>query len=59
MTGVTYRPISRVDGGRPNSNQHLAVPDLGLVDVPQFQDLGGTVPVLDDRFHQGFSGCRG
>src|SRR5437899_10786464 len=53
MTGVTYRPISRVDGGRPNSNQHVAVPDLGLVDVPQFQDLGGAVPLLNDRLHRG------
>src|SRR5438309_7547569 len=46
------RPVTGVDGGRPNSNQYLVGPDLGLVDVPQFQDLGRTVSVLDDRLHR-------
>jgi hypothetical protein len=34
------RPVSRVDGGRANSNQNVVVSDIGLVDVPEFQDLG-------------------
>jgi uncharacterized protein (TIGR03083 family) len=34
------RPVSRVDACRPNVNQYLAVPDLGLVDLPEFQHLG-------------------
>jgi hypothetical protein len=47
------RPVSPVDGGRPNSNQHVADPDLGLVDVPHFQDFGGAVLLLNDRLHRG------
>src|SRR5207237_5635660 len=42
------RPVTGVDGGRANSNQHVAVPHLGLVDVPQFQDLGRAVLILED-----------
>jgi hypothetical protein len=34
------RPVTRVDLCRPNASQYLAVPDLGLVDVPEFQHLG-------------------
>jgi hypothetical protein len=34
------RPVGRVDPGGPDANQHLAVADLGLVDVPEFQNIG-------------------
>src|ERR1019366_4892700 len=40
-------PVGRVDAGSPNANQHLGVADLGFVDVPEFQNVGGTVRVLN------------
>jgi hypothetical protein len=36
---------------RANAYQQLGVCDLGLGDVPQFQDVGRPVCVLDDRLH--------
>src|SRR5215207_4549130 len=36
---------------RVNAYEHLIVGDLGLVDVPEFQELGGAVGVPDDSLH--------
>jgi hypothetical protein len=33
-------------------NQYLVVGDLGLVDVPEFQNIGWAVGVSDDRLHR-------
>jgi predicted acetyltransferase len=33
-------PVGRVDASGPNVNQHVVVPDLSLVDVPEPHDLG-------------------
>ena len=34
------RPVARVHAGRMHVNQDLVFADLGLVDVPEFQDIG-------------------
>jgi hypothetical protein len=33
------RPVTGVDGDSPNANQHVVVPDRGLLDISEFQDL--------------------
>src|SRR5215208_926027 len=38
--------------GRMHANQYLIVGDLGDVDVPEFQDLGGPVGVPDNCLHR-------
>ena len=45
-------PDAPIHAGRVHANQHLVVADLGPADVPEFQDVGWTVLVLDDRFHR-------
>src|SRR6266700_2042511 len=51
------RPITGVDAGCPNAHEHIALPDLGLGDVPKIQHLGAAVRILNDGFHRGPS-CR-
>jgi hypothetical protein len=45
------RPVARVDPGGADANQHLLFCDLGLVDVPEFQDIGRAVLALNDGHH--------
>jgi hypothetical protein len=47
-------PDAPVHASRMHSYQHLVVGYLGLVDVPELENIRRTVGVLDDRLH-GFS----
>ena len=44
-------PDAPVHAGRAHPHQHLVVADRGRVDVPELQDVGRAVGVLDDRLH--------
>ena len=51
------RPVMRCQAPRSTPaawtrTQHLVVPDLGLVDLREPQDVGRAVAVLDDRLHR-------
>ena len=35
-----------------HADQHLVVVDAGLVDLPELQDVGRAVRVLDDRLQR-------
>ena len=37
---VHQRPVGRVDAGRTNPNQHIVVPDRGLLDLREAENLG-------------------
>ena len=42
-----------VDGGSPNSHEHLVGPDHGRVDVSHLEQVGCSVAVLHHRSHAG------
>ena len=50
-------PVTDVDGGRMDANEHIVLADLGLADILCGQDLRGAVLVLDDRLHCGAPSC--
>jgi hypothetical protein len=45
-------PDAAVHAGGVDAYQDLVVVDLGRVDVPELQDVGGAVGVLDDRLQR-------
>ena len=59
VAGEAYRvrqaghdvPDAPIDAGRVHAYEHFVVCDLGRVDVPQLEDVGGAVGVSDDRLH--------
>ena len=46
-------PVPRVGGGGVDADEHLVVLDDRVGDLLQGQDLGGAVPVVGDRLHDG------
>ena len=46
-------PDAPIHAGRVDAYEHVVVGDLGHVDVPQLQAVGGAVGVADDRLHAG------
>jgi hypothetical protein len=44
-------PDAAVDAGRPDPHQHLAVAGHRRLHVPELQDVGRAVLVVDDRLH--------
>ena len=44
-------PDAPIHAGRVHAYEHLVVCDLGRVDVPQLEAVGGAVGVPDDRLH--------
>ena len=45
-------PVTDVDAGRLDADEHIIVADLGRIDLLEPQDIGGlAVPVLNDRLH--------
>jgi hypothetical protein len=48
-------PGAAVHAGRMHADQHLVLCDFGLVYVPELEDVGWAVVVLDNRLHGGSS----
>jgi hypothetical protein len=44
--------VAEVDRRRMHTNERVAVPERGPVDLRELQRLESAVPVLDDRLHR-------
>jgi len=44
-------PITLVDAGCKDADEHIVRANRWSVDLPELQDVGGAVPVLDNRLH--------
>ncbi len=51
-------PHTGIDASCMDAYEHVVIPDHRLVDVPEFQDVGRAVGVLDDCFHRTVLICR-
>src|SRR5262245_43256756 len=55
--GAPQPPVRRTDRRPTHANEHLMLLRNGLLDVPDFDDVGWTVPVVDGGFHRRARSC--